>query len=630
MPTWSETEHGLVAPYEYEEPTDADRLQEAAAQVAQFIDEAEELAWTALDHYAEHGPREQRAAVRARLISQSRIAFGRDPVAGAEAMHLANFTFSRGVPKPQAKEPKVQEIFDEAWDDPVNQEALTGFEAQRKLSNDLVTSANLFALGFAANGKFRVGFKPPEQVKEIVTDPEDANRALYYLTHHRRREWDFEQDQWKTPQIGEEPKKTYYAHWRNVDAYEEEAGERGEEITRPPQDKLGEGECYHVRINRVGQTQFGTPPWARTLRFYSGLNRLTEARIAMAQAAAAFIGKRVTKGGPAQVQKAAASVLRQAGDLAATLKSPEPTGPPLQPPPRAASIFNENEAHSLQPLSLNSGGPGAQADAQIVRAPLAAASGFGQHYLGDASNANLATATTLELPALMQVSAWQETFEQLYRWFCDRCLEEAVRSGRLGGATEAEPGAKPLAELRLSEAEDKREAEDRTGMDLSYGFQMPYPGRRNLPDVMQAVTGTIQTFDQGLQNRVLLKEVLIFLFSQGFGVEDPAGVAEAILEFELPPPPAAPPPEAPMPDEEEPMQPGAPGKPGQKAPRPADEKSVYGERRRGQPPKQAMAEQVEPGDVEAFIQEIDALWRQHVNVEHLADLAAANGNGAAP
>jgi hypothetical protein len=327
----------------------------------------------------------------------------------------------------------------------------------------------------------------------------------------------------------------------------------------------------------------------------------------------------VTKGGPAQVQKAAQSVLRQAGDLAATLRAGQ--GPDaLQPPPRPGSIFNENEAHTLQPLSLNSGGPGAQADAQIVRAPLSAASGFGQHYLGDASNANLATATTLELPALMQVGAWQESFEQLYRWFLDRVIEEALNSGRLGGTT-AE-GSKPLSELRLSEAEDKQEAEERTGKDLSYSFQMPYPGRRNLPDVMAAVTGTIQTFDAGLQNKVLLKEVLTFLFGQGFGVEDPAGLADSILDFELPPPEPAAPPEAPMPGEEG----GQP--PGERRPLPADERSQYGEKRRGSPPGDEMSEQVTDESVVGFIAEIDALWRQHLDVERLADLAvAASGNG---
>ena len=611
---WTDDDSGLLS-------ADATRLQEAAQQVAAFIDEAEELAWVALDHYGETGPREQRLEVRKALIKQSRTALLRDPVAGAEAMHLRNFSFGRGVPKPQAKDPEVQEIFDEAWDDPVNHEALTGFEAQLKLSNDLLTSANLFAVGFAANGKFRVGFLPPERVQEIVTDPEDSNRALYYLVTKQKREWDFEHDQWKTDQQGLKVEKLYHPHWRNVEAYEEEAQERGEAITKPPPEKLAEGECYHVRVNRVGETQFGTPPWARTLRFYSGLNRLTEARIAMAQAAASFIAKRITKGGPAQVQKAATSVLRQAGDLAATLRPSTAEGPALQPAPRPASIFNENESHTLQPLSLNSGGSGAQADAQIVRAPLSAASGFGQHYLGDASNANLATATALELPALMQVGAWQETFEQLFRWFCDRTLETAVQAGRLGGATA--DSVKPLSKLRLAEAEDKADAEGRTGKDLSYSFQMPYPGRRNLPDVMQTVTGTIQTFDQGLQNKPLLKEVLTFLFSQGFGVEDPSGTADAILDFELPAPePMAGP---------APTGPTAPGAPGQ--PMPNDEKSQYGEKRRAQPPgrEMAMTEEVDAADVQEFVAEIDALWRHHVNVEALANLAVSNGsNGHSP
>ena len=610
---WHETDSGLIVDSGDEPP---DRLSEASAQVAAFIDEAEELAWQALDHYGEHGPREQRIEIRKRLIGQSRVALLRDPIAGAEAMHLQNFAFSRGVPKPTAEDQAVQEVIDEAWGDPVNEEALTGFDAQRKLSNDLLTSANLFAVGFGVNGKFRVGFMPPERVVEIITDPENDARALWYLVHKVERRWDFENDQWLADDIGMEPKKVYYPHWRNVEAYEEELAQDNKRPSRPPKGKLADGEMFHVRVNRVGQVQFGTPQWARTLRYYSGLNRLTEARVAMAQAAAAFIAKRVTKGGPASVQKAAASVLRQAGDLSATLR----TGEGLQPAPRPASIFNENEAHTLQPLSLNSGGGTAAADVQIVRAPLSAASGFGQHYLGDASNANLATATTLELPALMQVGAWQETFEQLYRWFTDRAIEQAVRSGRLGGATK---GEKPLAELKLSEAADKAEAEDRTGLKLDYSFSMPYPGRRNLPDVMTAVTGTIATFDAGLQNQVLLKEVLTFLFSEAFGLEDPAGVADEVLNFELPPPPAAPPPEAPM-DQFGGGGPQPP--PAQAAGRNGREKPQYGEKQKGSAPKGEMAEQATDQDAVEFIREIDRLWREAMDADRLTALVDGNGH----
>ena len=174
------------------------------------------MAWVALDHYGERGSaRATHRGPQAPDRTSRASPCCRDPIAGAEAMHLTNFSFGRGVPKPQAKDEKVQEVFDEAWDDPVNQEALTGFEAQRKLSNDLLTAANLFVIGFEANGQFRVGLLAPERVQEIVTDPEDVNRALYYLTTKIKREWDFDQDQWK-PQHGE-PEKIYYPHWRNVD-----------------------------------------------------------------------------------------------------------------------------------------------------------------------------------------------------------------------------------------------------------------------------------------------------------------------------------------------------------------------------------------------------------------------------
>jgi hypothetical protein len=82
----------------------------------------------------------------------------------------------------------------------------------------------------------------------------------------------------------------------------------------------------------------------------------------------------------------------------------------------------------------------------------------------------------------------------MYRWFTDRAIEAAVKSGRLGGA-EGFEGEKPLAEMRLHEAEDRAAMEKRTGKDLSYEFSMPFPGRRQLPDVTTFVTQMCTSFD---------------------------------------------------------------------------------------------------------------------------------------
>jgi hypothetical protein len=219
------------------------------------------------------------------------------------------------------------------------------------------------------------------------------------------------------------------------------------------------------------------------------------------------------------------------------LGRPEPTtqpftkpGTPGPPPP--GSWWNDNESSQLEPLNLNSGAGQMAQTAQIVRAPIAATSGFGQHYLGDASNANLASASTLELPATMHVGSWQEYFESMYRWFTDRAIEAAVKAGLLGGLDGY--AGQPLAEMRLHEAQDRNAMESRTKKDLSYEFTMPFPGRRQLTDVATVVTEITASYDPQGEN-VPLRKLMLRLFFEQTGIDDVSrAVEECVPETGLP------------------------------------------------------------------------------------------------
>jgi hypothetical protein len=545
-----------------------EELQEMQYRLEQFEDEASELAYHALDYFAGK-PQDLLPEYRNRLAQRSRIALIQDPLAGAEADLLSNFAFGRGIGIPDAEDDEVQKILNEAWMDPVNVEKFTGFEAQRHRSNELITQANLYPAAYIQNGRVRLGFLDADTVTHIVCDPEDEERPLFYVSRKRHVEWDYEHDRVKTsdemlaPGL---PKVVYFPHWQHVEDYlEEEPG-----AAKPAAEKTGKGLVYHMRINRIGRTQFGTPPWARTLRFYTAMNSLTEAHVAMAQAASTFVAKRVMQGGPETITKAANAILTQTGELGAARfgagDAPADVRASLGAPPAPGSFWLENQSNKLEAMNLSSGASQAATTAQIVRAPISAASGFGQHYLGDAGNANLATATSLELPTLMTVQAWQETFRQGYKWFADIVIQEAVRAGRLGGRmarvsaqevkdvleehdtlslAEAEMEAwerlplatqlvrqKPLTALRLSEAEDREEMERRTGRALGYTLSLPYPGRRNLPDVTALVTGTLPIIDPDGVNIPFRRQLLNFLATHGMNLDDPTGFVDEVMPEE--------------------------------------------------------------------------------------------------
>lgn len=524
-------------------PYEETQVQESAYhQMQAFVDEAEDLAIGTLG-YLEGRPHEVTANRRRELSQRSRVAYIKDPLAGAEGDMRANFAFGRGVSKPTAKDPDVQSVIDRFWADPVNQKKLTSYEAQRLRSNDLLAQGNLFCGYFEENGAIRVAFLDADLVTDVVVSNEDDELPLWYAVRKKKREWDYNRD-------GEKPvpyeirgdglaRTWYYRHWRNVDLAEREAADRGEEFAeKPPQAKLAEGKIEHFRINRIGRTQFGVPPWSRVLRYFSAMNQFNEARVSMAQAAASIIAKRVIRGGPKGVVKAASNVLSQAGELAQARfrRRPDdisPNNPGTNPsrgfaPPPPGSIWTENESDSLQAMNLNSGGPAAAADQQILMAPIAAASQFGTHYYGNLNDAGLASATTVELPTLMNVSSWQEMFEQILRFYINRSIDAAVHAGHLGGViSEAdEDDGRPLQALVYEE--DREEMERRTGKDLTYSFSMPYPGRRNLPDVINTVATAVETYDPEGKNPWLRRYFMEFLL-QALEVEEPAAVLDLFL-----------------------------------------------------------------------------------------------------
>jgi hypothetical protein len=531
-------------------------LEATAEQFRQFRDEASELAYWTLDYFGGR-PQEMQPERRKRLAQRSRIAFLHDPLAGAEAELRANFAFAGGVNPPQAKDERVQAIIDRAWNDPNNQELFTGYSAHRRASNSLLTQGELMDLLYVRGGKIRVGKLDPDMVPNIVPDPEHRLRPIYYIGYRRRFKWNVELDQPAFDLETEEgrPKVTYYPHWRNLkDAEREREGEFGktlEPLPVVPKDKQdpGGGVVYHTAINVLDEQLRGNPPWARTIRFYSAMNEFTEARVSMAQAASTFIARRTMMGSSqTEMVRSAGAVLSQTGELGTSrfseggsldpeLGTSQVPGGPFAHTAAPGSWWVENDRSKLESLSLNSGAAAAGQDASIIRAPLAAASGFGQHYLGDASNANLATATSLELPALMAVLSWQKVFEDRAKWFVDRAIEAAVQAGELGGVLDDQSvmetwSQEKLTNLVLTEGSaDKAEMEKRTKVDLSYSFSMPYPGRRNLPDVTTSVTSVLGVGDGILvENEAFMEQSLLFLFTHGWQVDDPQDAVEQVME----------------------------------------------------------------------------------------------------
>ena len=588
---------------------EVERLEESSMRLGAFADQAEDLAITVYD-YLGGRPHEMSVDNRRLLAQRSRIAFVRDPLAGAEASLRANFSLGRGIPCPKAADEQVQAVIDQFWNDANNKRKLTTVAAQRKRSNNLLTTANSYPVAFEHSGRVRIGFVDEDLVTDIVPHSEDEETPLWYVVRKKTTKWDYEQHRpdYLTPQTRDGLEKVYYMeHWRNVEDADKEAEEADDtKQKRPPEDHILDGKVEHFAINVVGRTQFGVPPWARTLRFFSAMNQLTEAQVQMRQAAATIVAKRVRKTDPKGILKGASQLIAATGQLAtegfnqSTGASPHAGGPGTSPqrgnaPPPAGSWWHENLSDRLEAVRLSSGAGEAATDAQLTRAPIAAASGFGQHYLGDPSSTNLATASTLELPTMMEIQAWQEVFESMIRWAVDYAIECAIEHGVLGQFVRDTDTGDPRALKELHLSEDREELEARVGKDLSYSFEMPYPGRRNLPDVMGAVGQLGSALNIASVSPAAAEFALKFALDHGFQYDDSERLTERIMgevksfqedqkemERQMAMAGGQPGPGGPQP-------PGGGGQRPQKDPRESSDKSQYGERRRASRPPEEMA-----------------------------------------
>lgn len=510
------------------------------------------IAWQSLDYM---GGNEQDliAVKRRKLVQQARVAWQQDPQLGAAVDLMNNFTLGRGVPSPKAGDPAVQKVIDAAWNDPDNQLILTSYPAQLALGTDLALQSNVFLLIFTGDdGKVKLGMLDHDSVENVVRDPENRRRILYYVSRQRNIKWDFKNDS-AMMEIDrtkvEDNSIRYFAHWNN------EPG-RGD---KAPSGKMGKGKVYHVALNRTGEMAFGHPRMHRVLRWANAFNSMMESRVDAVKAASAFMMKRKVKGTPNQVRKLATQVLSKSGELGRAGMDRE--GGDYGIGPRSGSILTENEGVEHESFKLDSGAQGANVDGQMIRSQISAATGFPQHYLGDIGSANLATATSMELPVLKAVESNQEIFEQMFRWFIDRVIEEAITAGTLteelsdeelaerdkdvqSEAGKGEPGevAGPKAtgaeslgveeaalDLGADPGDDEEELDEERMRDLSYDFGLPNPLRRMMTELVGAVSTIARTFDPNGTNMELSRMLLAVAMGEGLEVEDPGQAVDKVF-----------------------------------------------------------------------------------------------------
>jgi hypothetical protein len=384
-------------------------LREAVSDVSRQV---EDLGWIRLDGSGPGQGLDDTAERRADLIRRSRLYRKRSPLAKQAFRLLSHYVLGQGVTLRANNKPIIARVIDEMWENPVNRRAFTSHAAMVEALDTIWTDGGLFIVLFPDTGKgtLEMSTLDPLTITDVILDPDNWRIPRYYRAKRSALRYDFASGTYiQSADVGE---FTYYQDWK----YKPGAGD-----DRPA--SVEKGLVYHVAPDRRGK--FGEPELAAGLDWLRAHREWVEDRATISKAAAAVAWKKKRKGPASDV----ASELER---LKSSLARPVNNAWESNPPPASGSWVVENENSTLEWVKTDTGAGGAHNDERIIRMMFGASVGVMNHYFGDEAQANLATATAMELPMLKAYEAWQKFLTDVITDLLDFALEIAHGAGRIG------------------------------------------------------------------------------------------------------------------------------------------------------------------------------------------------------
>lgn len=333
-----------------------------------------------------------------KIVDLSRLMYIKNPLIKRQVQVKSLYVWAQGI-NVRAKNNEINVVLQAFWDDDKNRVELTGHQARMLKEVDLEVDGNLFFVFFIrpSDGRVRVRSIPIKEVREIVSDPNDAKSPRYYL-----RVWKETKINEITGRKNTVQKKAYYPDWGYIPT------------NKPP--KLGNIEIrwdepvYHVRIGGFSDWKFGLGEvyagidWARA---YKGF---LEDWASLTKSLSKIAWKMTTPGG----KKA---VLAAKTKIASTLGSG--TSNETNPAPTTGSTFIGGQGVDLQPMNIRGANVSAD-DGRRLLLMAAAGAGLPETYYGDVSVGTLATAKTMDRPTelmmLERQTMWIDVLRNIFKF----------------------------------------------------------------------------------------------------------------------------------------------------------------------------------------------------------------------
>lgn len=312
------------------------------------------------------------------------------------------YTFARGI-SVKAKDPEIDGWLQRFWRHPRNRASLTTAAAQWELNKELQMEGELFFAFYTSTltGQVTVRALPPQQVAQVVYAKGDSKLQQYFLCD-----------------VFSPAKRT-----ERYPLLDYRVADARKQLSQP--DFIGsntEIAVMQVLSDSIGGR--GLSPKRTSVRWIKALTGFMQDRAAITLAGSTFAFKQKIKGNRHAMQMATA----RWGAYAAQMAHGEDGHERRQ----GANTFIENEAANLEQLKFDTMAANAYQDMRMFRQQAGIGSGIFEHYLGDPSTGNLATATAMELPMLKMFEFKQQFWIDVFDEILHYVLLQAVRHGKLG------------------------------------------------------------------------------------------------------------------------------------------------------------------------------------------------------
>lgn len=385
---------GKTVPIEEAEKLDYDLRVEkanrafAVERLAELEIMLEDEAWIRLGF---EGEREFSQAGLTRIVNLSRLMWLKNPMVRRAVSITSYYVFGQGV-EFKARDENVQLAIDRLVTEEGNRRALFGHQARKKKNQTLMIDGNVFFTLFTNRftGEVQVRSIPVDEIIEIVLDPNDRLRPMFY--HRKAAPSSFDVTSGVSTPADLD---CYYLDWRF-----NPAAPLPHSINGKP---IDEARIYHVKVGELEHMRYGVPETYPALDWALAYKTFLENWSSIVSALQEFAWNFKTTGSRVAGAKARfASTVNMSGGLE------------RNPPAPSGSTFVTSGDTQMTPIRT-SGATVSAEDGKQVALMVSAATGVPHTMLmGDADQGNRATAKTLDRPTELMFADRQELWAEVY------------------------------------------------------------------------------------------------------------------------------------------------------------------------------------------------------------------------